>query len=197
MAVLYYSAVQQHLLPARPTTLVQLFDSTVDSADWTHMEPYAYSWGQAADYFICPYSRGSDPLNVCTQRYIAPPMLYRSACFRFLLKLPLIHCCGASGAGGGLLGIAHVGFVCVLEEAGVRFRGIGGTSAGAINAVIVAASRKDDKGKFDPSQESWEKTLDVSADRPNCGCNTAEMKSRMVPVLHDLRPLQLYDAAAL
>uniref|UniRef100_A0A383WDF1 Patatin n=1 Tax=Tetradesmus obliquus TaxID=3088 RepID=A0A383WDF1_TETOB len=64
-------------------------------------------------------------------------------------------------AGGGLLGIAHVGFVCVLEEAGVRFRGIGGTSAGAINAVIVAASRKDDKGKFDPSQESWEKTLDI------------------------------------
>lgn len=65
-------------------------------------------------------------------------------------------------AGGGLLGIAHVGFVCILEEAGVRFRGIGGTSAGAINAIILAASRKDDKGKSDPSQESWERTLTAS-----------------------------------
>jgi predicted acylesterase/phospholipase RssA len=30
-----------------------------------------------------------------------------------------------------MLGIAHVGFVRVLEEAGVRFLGLGGTSAGA------------------------------------------------------------------
>ncbi|WIA37128.1 hypothetical protein OEZ86_014091 [Tetradesmus obliquus] len=58
-------------------------------------------------------------------------------------------------AGGGLLGIAHVGFVCVLEEAGVRFRGIGGTSAGAINAIIVAATRAD------PTQESWRETLEI------------------------------------
>lgn len=65
-------------------------------------------------------------------------------------------------AGGGLLGIAHVGFVCVLEEAGVRFRGIGGTSAGAINAIIIAATRDDS------SEESWVKTLQVCASRAPC-----------------------------
>jgi predicted acylesterase/phospholipase RssA len=59
----------------------------------------------------------------------------------------------AAIAGGGLLGIAHVGFVCVLEEAGVRFRGIGGTSAGAINAIVIAATRDN------PEHKSWKKTL--------------------------------------
>jgi predicted acylesterase/phospholipase RssA len=69
-------------------------------------------------------------------------------------------------AGGGLLGIAHVGFVCILEKAGVRFRGIGGTSAGAINAIIIAATRND------PTQESWEDTLEASRPSPVV-CDTA------------------------
>lgn len=47
----------------------------------------------------------------------------------------------ACRAGGGVLGIAHVGFVAALEEAGVRFMGLGGTSAGAINAAMIAAVR--------------------------------------------------------
>lgn len=41
--------------------------------------------------------------------------------------------------GGGVLGIALVGYTYVLEKAGIRFLGIGGTSAGAINAVMLAA----------------------------------------------------------
>lgn len=41
--------------------------------------------------------------------------------------------------GGGVLGIALVGYTHVLEKAGIRFLGIGGTSAGAINAVMLAA----------------------------------------------------------
>jgi NTE family protein len=41
--------------------------------------------------------------------------------------------------GGGVLGIALVGYTYVLEEIGIRFLRIGGTSAGSINAVGLAA----------------------------------------------------------
>jgi NTE family protein len=40
--------------------------------------------------------------------------------------------------GGGVLGIALVGFTYVMEEAGIRFLQIGGASAGAINAILLA-----------------------------------------------------------
>lgn len=55
-----------------------------------------------------------------------------------------------------MLGIAHVGFVAVLEEAGVRFMGLGGTSAGAINAAAIAAVRDGLDGI------SWLDTYSVS-----------------------------------
>ena len=41
--------------------------------------------------------------------------------------------------GGGMLGIALVGYTWALEQAGIRFLGVGGTSAGSINALLVAA----------------------------------------------------------
>jgi len=41
--------------------------------------------------------------------------------------------------GGGMLGIALVGYTWALEEMGIRFLGIGGTSAGSINALLLAA----------------------------------------------------------
>jgi NTE family protein len=41
--------------------------------------------------------------------------------------------------GGGVLGIGHVGAVAVLEERGVRFERVAGTSAGAIVGALVAA----------------------------------------------------------
>ena len=41
--------------------------------------------------------------------------------------------------GGGVLGIALIGYTYVLEQAGVRFLGLGGTSAGSINALMIAA----------------------------------------------------------
>lgn len=47
--------------------------------------------------------------------------------------------------GGGMLGIALVGYTYVLEQAGIRFLGVGGTSAGSINALLVAAL--DEPGK--------------------------------------------------
>lgn len=40
--------------------------------------------------------------------------------------------------GGGVLGIALVGFTYVLEEMGIRFLSLGGTSAGSINALLMA-----------------------------------------------------------
>lgn len=41
--------------------------------------------------------------------------------------------------GGGMLGVALVGYSWALEEMGIRFLGIGGTSAGSINALLLAA----------------------------------------------------------
>lgn len=41
--------------------------------------------------------------------------------------------------GGGMHGIALVGYTYVLEQVGIRFLGVGGTSAGAINALLLAA----------------------------------------------------------
>ena len=40
--------------------------------------------------------------------------------------------------GGGLLGIALVGYTWALEQMGLRFLGVGGTSAGSINALLLA-----------------------------------------------------------
>ncbi len=41
--------------------------------------------------------------------------------------------------GGGVLGVALAGYSYVLESAGLRFLGLGGTSAGSINALVIAA----------------------------------------------------------
>lgn len=49
--------------------------------------------------------------------------------------------------GGGMLGIALVGYSWALEEMGVRFMGLGGTSAGSINALLMAAMDKPDAAK--------------------------------------------------
>lgn len=42
--------------------------------------------------------------------------------------------------GGGVLGIALVGYIYALEEIGIRFCNIAGTSAGSINASLLAAA---------------------------------------------------------
>jgi NTE family protein len=41
--------------------------------------------------------------------------------------------------GGAVLGLAHIGYTYILEKAGIRFWRLAGTSAGAINAVLLAA----------------------------------------------------------
>ncbi|WP_035566159.1 patatin-like phospholipase family protein [Hymenobacter sp. IS2118] len=51
--------------------------------------------------------------------------------------------------GGGVLGIALVGYVYVLEQLGVRFLQLGGTSAGSINALLMAAAGPVQETKTD------------------------------------------------
>ena len=61
--------------------------------------------------------------------------------------------------GGGVLGIALTGYTYVLEQAGIRFLGIGGTSAGSINALMIAAMGP-------PATAKSEKLLSVLAAMP-------------------------------
>lgn len=49
--------------------------------------------------------------------------------------------------GGGMLGIALIGYTWALEQMGIRFLGIAGTSAGAINALLLAALDEPAKPK--------------------------------------------------
>ncbi len=46
--------------------------------------------------------------------------------------------------GGGVLGIAFLGAARVCSELGLRWKGLAGTSAGAITAALLAASSSDD-----------------------------------------------------
>lgn len=49
--------------------------------------------------------------------------------------------------GGGVWGIALVGFTYVLEEMGIRFFSLAGTSAGSINAMLIACLGKKQEKK--------------------------------------------------
>lgn len=60
--------------------------------------------------------------------------------------------------GGGILGIALVGYTYVLEELGIRFASLGGTSAGSINTVLMAALGK-------PQDRKSEKILRILANK--------------------------------
>src|SRR5690625_777939 len=41
--------------------------------------------------------------------------------------------------GGGVLGIGLIGYTYILEQAGIRFYSLAGSSAGAINALLMAS----------------------------------------------------------
>ena len=51
--------------------------------------------------------------------------------------------------GGGVLGIALIGYTYTLEKAGIRFLNIAGTSAGAVNATLLAAVGYPNESKSD------------------------------------------------
>ncbi|OXG08829.1 NTE family protein [Flavobacterium araucananum] len=52
--------------------------------------------------------------------------------------------------GGGVLGIALVGYVYILEQMGIRFLSLAGTSAGSINTMLMAAA-----GTIDIPKSEW------------------------------------------
>ncbi|WP_291142590.1 patatin-like phospholipase family protein [Flavobacterium sp. UBA7680] len=52
--------------------------------------------------------------------------------------------------GGGVLGVALVGYVYVLEQVGIRFLSLAGTSAGSINTMLMAAA-----GPIDITKSEW------------------------------------------
>jgi len=52
--------------------------------------------------------------------------------------------------GGGVLGVALVGYVYVLEKMGIRFLSLAGTSAGSINTMLMAAA-----GTCDTEKSEW------------------------------------------
>lgn len=41
--------------------------------------------------------------------------------------------------GGGVLGIGLIGYTYILEQAGIRFYSLAGSSAGALNALLMAS----------------------------------------------------------
>ncbi len=49
--------------------------------------------------------------------------------------------------GGGVLGIALLGYTYVLEQVGIRFFSLAGTSAGAINTILLASVDEINKSK--------------------------------------------------
>ena len=51
--------------------------------------------------------------------------------------------------GGGVLGIALIGYLYVMEEMGIRFLNLAGTSAGSISTLLLAALGTPDKRKSD------------------------------------------------
>ncbi len=55
--------------------------------------------------------------------------------------------------GGGILGIALAGYTAILEAAGIRFFHMAGTSAGAINTLLLSASDTIDKRKSEKIAE--------------------------------------------
>lgn len=52
--------------------------------------------------------------------------------------------------GGGMLGVALVGYVYVLEQMNIRFLSLAGTSAGSINTLLMAAA-----GPIDEVKSEW------------------------------------------
>ncbi len=58
--------------------------------------------------------------------------------------------------GGGVLGVALVGYTYVLEKLGFRFLKLAGTSAGAINTIMLASVNKKNRPEYNSYQTKSE-----------------------------------------
>ncbi|MBO9154410.1 patatin-like phospholipase family protein [Chitinophaga sp. GCM10012297] len=54
--------------------------------------------------------------------------------------------------GGGVLGVALVGYTYILEKTGIRFMRLAGTSAGAINTMLMSVVKEDKKNNLTSSE---------------------------------------------
>jgi NTE family protein len=63
--------------------------------------------------------------------------------------------------GGGVWGVALLGFVYVMEQVGIRFFSLAGTSAGAINAMAMASIKDKNETK---TEEILELLIDLKMD---------------------------------
>src|SRR5688572_2986350 len=57
--------------------------------------------------------------------------------------------------GGGVLGVALVGYTYVLEKMGIRFFSLAGTSAGSINAMLMASTGNKEDEKVEKIVEDF------------------------------------------
>ncbi len=60
--------------------------------------------------------------------------------------------------GGGVLGIALVGYTYILEKAGIRFYSLAGTSAGSINTLLMAGVGK-------PGEATADRIIEIMGDK--------------------------------
>ncbi|TBW28675.1 patatin-like phospholipase family protein [Gramella sp. KN1008] len=60
--------------------------------------------------------------------------------------------------GGGVLGIALLGYTYILEKAGIRFYSLAGTSAGSINSLLMASLAK-------PGKPTSEKIINILGEK--------------------------------
>lgn len=97
--------------------------------------------------------------------------------------------------GGGMHGIALVGYTYVLEQAGIRFLGIGGTSAGSINALLLAALEEPAKPKspkmlMELCNKNFYDFIDGTADARDF---VDALSARKGPVAITLKAVQIVD----
>lgn len=62
-------------------------------------------------------------------------------------KTPELQFVNLVQEGGGVLGVGLIGYTWLLEEMGIRFYSLAGTSAGAINTMLLAALGKPEEKK--------------------------------------------------
>jgi NTE family protein len=77
--------------------------------------------------------------NVKTQELLARASQLRSKVFSDIIDNQGNQYVDLVQEGGGVLGIALVGYTYILEKAGIRFYSLAGTSAGSINTLLIAS----------------------------------------------------------
>jgi len=81
---------------------------------------------------------------------------------------------GLALSGGGAKGLAHIGVIKVLEEAGIRFDYITGTSMGSIVGGLYASGYNADSLEFVTSYINWSDIVNDKIQRKNLSIEEKE-----------------------